>query len=75
MYYVPLTPAEIWIGIAMFFIVVVIIAIRKWATEPRRMTDEERHAIEERNRRDWEAWMAKHQKEHPDIWDENGNVR
>lgn len=74
MYYVPLTPAEIWIGIAIFAIVIVVGAIWKSITAPRYMTDEERRATEERNRRDWESWMAKHQKEHSDIWDENGNV-
>ena len=75
MYYVPMTPAEIWIMIGAIAIVIVVGAIWKSITSPRPMTDEECRAIREKNCREWEAWMEKHQKEHPEIWDENGNVR
>ena len=50
MYYVPLTPAEVWIGIAVFFVVVAIVAIRKRLAAPHRMTDEEYRAACERDR-------------------------
>ena len=48
MYIVPLTPGEIWLGIALFVIVVVVIAIKKSVTGPRRPTDEESEAYRKR---------------------------
>ena len=48
MYIVPLTPGEIWLGIALFVVVVAVVAIRKSVTEPRRPTDEESEAYRKR---------------------------
>ena len=74
MYDVPLTPAEIWIGIAIFAIVIIVGAIWKSITGLRPMTDEEYRAACEKDYREFKESLAKHQKEHPEIWDENGNL-
>ena len=76
MYLVELTPAEIWIGIAIFTIIIVAIRI-----ESRR--------VERKNAKEWEdilkkkdeevaqfkEFFAQYKKEHPEIWDEDGNLR
>lgn len=75
MYYVPMTPAEIWIMIATIAIVIVVGAIWKSVTGPRPMTDEEYRAACDKDYREFKESVARHKKEHPEIWDENGNVR
>lgn len=75
MYLVPLSPAEIWIGIAILLIVVAIVAIRKCETEPRRMTDEEYREYCEKRDRECREFFAQYKKDHPEIWDEDGNLR
>lgn len=75
MYLVELTPAEIWIGIAIFAIIIVAIRI-----ESRR--------VERKNAKEWEdilkkkdeevaqfkEFFAQYKKEHPEIWDKDGNL-
>ena len=75
MYYVPMTPAEIWTGIAVFAIVIAVIAFWGKITGPRRMTDEEYRAACDKDYREFKESVAKHKKDHPEIWDENGGMR
>ena len=74
MYIVPLTPGEVWLGIALFVVVVVVVAIRKSVTEPRRPTDEESREWRERDYKEFKEHWEQYKKEHPEIWDEDGNM-
>lgn len=74
MYDVPMTPTEVWLGIAVFAIVIAVLAMREKIIGPHPMTDEEyREACEKRDRKCRE-FFKQYKKDHPEIWDENGNL-
>lgn len=71
MYFVTMTPVEAWIVIAIIAVIAIVAVARKRQSEREweehlRQKDEEVAQFKE--------FFAQYKKEHPEIWDENGNL-
>jgi len=71
MYLVELTPAEIWIGIAI--IAVIAIVAVAWKHRSEREWEEHLRQKDE-DAAQFKEFFARYKKDHPEIWDENGNL-
>ena len=76
MYYVPMTPAEIWIMIAVIAVISIACKIEARRNKREMVEKEERWERErEEEIRIWiEETLPKFYKEHPEVFDENGNI-
>lgn len=71
MYLVELTPIEVWVAIAIIVIVAIIAIVRKRRAE----RDWEEHLRQkEKEVARFNEFFAKYKKQHPETWDENGNL-
>lgn len=71
MYYVPMTPAEVWMMIAVFAVIAIVVTARKRRAE-REWEETMRRKDEEIA--EFKEFFAEYKKQHPEIWDENGNL-
>lgn len=75
MYYVPMTPAEIWIMIVVIAVIVVAIRIESRRVERKKAKEwEDILKKKEEEVAQFKEFFAQYKKDRPEIWDENGNL-
>ncbi len=75
MYYVPMSPAEIWIMIVVIAVIVVAIRIESRSVERKKAKEwEDILKKKEEEVAQFKEFFAQYKKDHPEIWDENGNL-